>query len=50
MKSSEAMILAGYERNFSNCVEKPENFRTSAGLTCMGFKLLHLISYPQFNI
>ena len=25
------MILAGYELNFRNCVEKPEKFRTSAG-------------------
>ena len=34
MKSSEAMIFAViffYERNFRNCVEKPEKFRTSTG-------------------
>ena len=28
MKSSKAMILAAMDANFSNCVEKPDKFRT----------------------
>ena len=56
--------LRSYERNFCNCVEKPEKFRTSTGFEPWTFQaslrnckncvhncedsLLHLISYPQF--
>ena len=31
MKSSKAMILAVMDAIFSNCENKPENFRTSTG-------------------
>ena len=35
MKSNEDWyVLRSYERNFSNCVEKPEKFRASTVLTC----------------
>ena len=31
MKSSEAMNLAVLNTTFSNCIEKPEKYRTSIG-------------------
>ena len=42
MKSSEAMILTADECNLSNCIEKPEKFRTS-----MEFDLVLPVRFPN---
>ena len=48
MKSNKAMIPRSYERNFSNCVERPEKFRTPLKARPEFFRLLHAIAKIAF--
>ena len=52
MKSNEAMIFAVMNAFFSNCVEKPEKFRTEFEPVTSGYrcKALNQLSYEDTDV